>query len=255
LATSGVKFFLETIPTYNKSIGLLVNEAVTSEHMLFVERVVHSFKGLRAARLTAHHGYPMQGMVLLRNTFDDCLLTSGVMKGLTTFEELAGVKPEETPTLASASRNRRKTEQRVRSKMDGPTSGLSPETLSWLKQINDTFDWETHGGRLSTAHNMPWLSGSSPLAIVPLLNEHEMALFMNRYCEVAWMVHRLLPLLQLPGWLLPTSWKSKWRALDQCFNHLQKSLADDLKKPAFEAVRSLILAKFDYNENSYFPVG
>src|SRR5262249_15724795 len=57
LAISFMKFFIETVVTYNTAVVPHVKESISSEHMLFVEKLVHTFKGLRAARLTAHNGY------------------------------------------------------------------------------------------------------------------------------------------------------------------------------------------------------
>jgi len=50
---------------------------------------------------------------------------------------------------------------------------------------------------------------AGPLPVVPQLVEREFAMFMNRYCEVGWMTHRLIPNLQLPGVPLTDAWKEK----------------------------------------------
>ena len=47
--------------------------------MLLIEKLVYAFLTLRAARITAHSGYPLQGFTLLRNIHDDCVLASTVM--------------------------------------------------------------------------------------------------------------------------------------------------------------------------------
>lgn len=253
LATAFVEFFLETVAAYNREMQPRVTAMVTAEHVLLVERLVHGFLTLRAAQLVAHRGYPLQAFTLLRNVSDDCVLTSGAMQGLTTFEELSGIKPEEPFDKTSMLKNRRNTERKVRSKMDGADGGLSAETLKWLRMLDEMYDWETHGGRLTSAYNMDWLKGHAPLAIVPKFREQPAALFMNRFCEVAWMVHRLLPLIQLAAQPLSQTWGEKWRVVDSSFDLLVTSLAKDLNKPAFTAVRDFVTTKFPFSERSYFP--
>lgn len=54
---------------------------------------------------------------------------------------------------------------------------------------------------------MAWLKGTGPFSVVPAFNEYGVALHMNRYCEIGWMVHRLLPLLQPKGLDHPAPWK------------------------------------------------
>jgi len=39
------------------------------------------------------------------------------------------------------------------------------------------YDMETHGGRMSTAQNMDWLTGAAPLHVVPHFREHTAAPF------------------------------------------------------------------------------
>jgi hypothetical protein len=214
---------------------------------------VHCTQTARAGEVAAVNGYPMQGYALLRNVYDDCVLASGAMQGLTTFEELAGVRPNEDFDEERMRKNRKVTEYRVRRRMDGAESGLSPEVLGWLATIDKMYDMETHGGRLSTAHNMDWLKGASPLAVVPRYVEVRAALFMNRFCEVAWMVHRLLPLMQLPRNAFSTEWGARWRVVDDCFDHMIASLAESLQKPAFAAVREFVRIKFQFNASSRFP--
>jgi hypothetical protein len=83
LATAFTRFFLDTISVYNRDIVPAVTEAVSAEHNQLIEKLVRAFVTLRAARITAHSGYPLQGFTLLRNIYDDCVLASAAMQGLT----------------------------------------------------------------------------------------------------------------------------------------------------------------------------
>jgi hypothetical protein len=209
---------------------------------------------LRAARITAHNGYPLEGFTLLRNILDDCVLTSAAMQGLTDFEELAGIKPGENFDPKQSRKNRIAVERRVRSQMDGEKSGLSLEVREHLAAIDQMYDLQTHGARLTSAYNLGWLKGSSPLSITPIFREEVAALFMNRFIETAWMCHRLVPFIQLPGFSLSSEWAAKWRLIDESFNHLVMSLFRDLKKPYFEAVCKFVSVKFPFNAGSRFPL-
>jgi hypothetical protein len=144
LAFAFMRFFLETVYVYNRDIVPSVRGPVSAQHNLFIEKLVRAFLTLRSARLTAHSGYPLQGFTLLRNIYDDCVLASAVMQGLTNFEELAGVKPGEDFDPARCRKNRIATERAVRAKMDGNDSGLPRQVLAALKLVDDMYDSETH---------------------------------------------------------------------------------------------------------------
>ena len=51
----------------------------------FVPRTVHTFQQLCATALAASHGYPLPAYTILRNTFDQLVLISAVMQGITDF--------------------------------------------------------------------------------------------------------------------------------------------------------------------------
>jgi hypothetical protein len=131
---------------------------------------------------------------------------------------------------------------------------MSQETIDELSVLDVMFDWETHGARLSMASAVTWLKGREPLAVVPEFVEQSFALFMNRYCEVAWMVHRLLPLLQPPTVVLSDVWKEKWRTVDQAFETVVHSVTVQLGKPIGAAMVELVRTKFPFDESSSFPL-
>jgi hypothetical protein len=249
LAIAFMRFFLDTVPASDKQIEQTVTKPITGEHLLFLNTLVHSFVSLRAARTMAHSGYPLQAFTLLRNIYDDCLLASAVVQGLTTFDELAGAKPNETLDFNRMRKNRKLAERKVRAKMEGADSGLSSDVRDHLKKMDQMYDMETHGGRLSMAFN---LLVRAHLSVVPVFREDEVTLYLNRYLETAWMVHRLLPLGQLVDAAPSKEWGSKWRVIDESFNYVVMSLYA-LGKPFFKSVCEFVAIKFPFNDESRFP--
>ncbi len=156
--------------------------------------------------------------------------------------------------IAAIKKLRKKTEHAVRLKMTGDQSNLSPETRDALEKWDMMFDWEVHGARLSLVGAQEWLRGIEPLPVVPRLVEREFAMFMNRYCEVGWMTHRLIPSLQLPCVPLSDAWKEKWRVLDDSFEAVAKAISEEGGKPIGSAIIELVKAKFPFNEHSEFPI-
>jgi len=53
------------------------------------------------------------------------------------------------------------------------------------------------------------MKGKAPLPVLPVFNEQQFAMFMNRFCEVGWMAHYLLPLIQPGEAPLPKIWQEK----------------------------------------------
>lgn len=80
------------------------------------------------------------------------------------------------------------------------------------------------------------------------------AMFMNRFCEVSWMAHRLIPLVQPPDIPLPDAWKEKWRLIDESFEQSVDSLTKQLGKDIGAAIVELVKAKFPFHSQSAFPL-
>jgi hypothetical protein len=98
------------------------------------------------------------------------------------------------------------------------------------------------------------MMGIEPLPVLPRFEESEFAMFLNRYCEVGWMVHRLTTTLQPPGAQLPTAWMEKWRVLDDSFEIAVNSLTQQFGKKIGASIVELVKAKFPFNEQSTFPL-
>ena len=188
-------FFLETVELVNVECRPKIAAPLSEFYPLFVPRLAHSFLSLCGAERIAICGYPYHGYTLLRNVFDNLLLTSAALQRITDFYSIEGVVPNTTFDPGAVKRRRKSTEYAVRRQMVGEQSNLTPQTLGELAKWDALFDFETHGARLSMTQAMEWMKGKAPLPILPRFDELAFAMFMNRYCEVAWMTHRLIPCL------------------------------------------------------------
>lgn len=247
-------FFLETVELINIPAASSAEIQAISEHyLMFVPSLVQCFRTLCASERVTLHGYPYDGYTLLRNTFDSLVLLSAALQGITDFYSIEGINSDGSFDAGKAKRLRKITERTVRRAMTGDQSGLSRSTCDELARLNDMFDWETHGGRLSRTHAIDWMKGQGPLSVVPEFNEKSIALFLNRYLEIGWMAHRLLPCMRCHGTSTSETWREKWRTVDEAFSIHVASLTTELKKPVGAAVVELVNAKFPFDDASFFP--
>jgi len=246
--------FLLTVELLNIDIRPKITTPLSELYALFIPRLVHSFKSLCGCERLALRGYPYHSYALLRNTLDNNILTSAVFQGITDFYSIEGIEVGKQPDAKSIMRLRKDTEYEVRRNMTGTKSGLSTTTIDELKKWDAMFDYEVHGARLSLADSTPWIKGSEPLPVLPEFSENSFAIFMNRYCEIAWMTHRLIPMIQPSGTLLDDEWHKKWIIIDQSFETMVNSLTKQLKKNIGAAVVELVQVKFPYNEKSSFSL-
>ncbi|MGB7541481.1 MAG: hypothetical protein WBM28_05630 [Burkholderiales bacterium] len=247
-------FFLETVELVNVECRPKIKIPLSQFYGLFMPRLAHNFQSLCAAERVAIRGYPLHGYTLLRNTFDNIVLTSAALQKFTDFYSIEGLAPGKTADLNTVRKLRKNTEATVRLKMTGNQSGLSPETLEELVIWDSLFDLETHGARLSLTQAQGWMKGDEALPILPQFNERTSAMFINRYCEVAWMTHRLLPLMQPSSVPLPESWRKKWKVIDDSFEICVYSLTQQLDKKIGAAIVEFVKTKFPFNDQSAFPL-
>lgn len=247
-------FFLETIELVNTEIRPKITEPLPAEYAQFIPRMTHGFQALCAAERVALNGYPYQGYTLLRNSYDNFLLTSAALQGITDFHSIEGIKPGTRLDLAAVKKLRKDTEFSVRKSMVGEKSGLSSSTVAQLKVWDDMFDYETHGARLSMTHSMGWMRGKGDLPVLPSFDEMAFAMFMNRYLEIAWMFHRQIPAIQPAGIPFIDPWHEKWEIIDDSFQAHVGSLTMELGKKIGGAMVEFVLAKFPFNSKAHFSL-
>lgn len=254
LADAYKSVWLETFELLNNHSRPKVTQPLSEFYPQLMTRVVHGFQSLCAAELTANHGYPHHAYTLLRNVFDDAVMTSAALQKWTTFYAIEGLSPPEPFEPKAMKRNRKNTEREIRRLMTGENSGLTSETRLTLEKWDALFDFETHGGRLTLAAGKDYLLGSAPLPFVPLFNEMQFAMFANRFAEVGWVLHRLLPAIQPAEAPLPAEWQTKWQVLDEAFREAVMALTTDLGKPFGKCYVEFVEAKFPFKADSIFPL-
>lgn len=247
-------FYLETIERLNTECRPKVTTPLSEQYPLFVARLNNKVQSLVGAERLALHGYPLQAYTIHRNTFDNAVLTAAALQKLTDFYAIEGIDPSKPLDLKVLKHQRKRTEWEILDVMLGKDSGLSAATVEEMKKLGDTYDLEVHGSRLSLAGAMGWLKGTEPLSIVPSFRERDFALHMNRYIEIAWMVHRLLPAIQPPEAPLADDWREKWSVLDNAFKVSLTSMNDECGKSFGIAVIEFVTSKFPFTAESAFPL-
>ncbi len=247
-------FFLETVELLNTESRPRVKKPLSEYYALLVPRISSSFLSLCGAERAAVKGYPYLGYTSLRNIFDNLVLTSAALQKVTDFYSIEGVAPGKQFDPTESKKLRKATEHSVRRQITGDQSGLASSTVAELAQWDAMFDYETHGARLSATHAMDWMKGQGDLTVVPKFSEKAFALFMNRFCEVGWILHRLIPTLQPPDAPLSDAWREKWQILDDSFAQTVHSLTKQLGKAIGAAIVELVNTKFPFNDRSVFPL-
>ncbi len=214
-----------------------------------------NFRTIRAGEVLFMAGYPGQAYSLLRDLKDRAILLGAVGNSYTSLRQISGLDSKTvtlTDSLArisSVKTKRKKTENAAMAKMIGPQSGLSEKVRTELRKWTEFFHVEVHGLRITSAfEDHAWMEGRELLSSCPKPNKDTMAMYMNRFCEVCWMLLRTLPLLQLDAQSFGQKWTHKWRVLDDSFYFVVEDLKTQGKKIA-EAIIELMKSKFAFPPN------
>jgi len=247
-------FFLETAETFNSYIVPQIRSPLSEYHAMFFPRLFYAWQSLCGFERLALHGYPLQAYAGLRNIFDSVQALSAAAQGFVDSYAIEGVVPGQPFDPAQMKKLRRKAEKEVSLLMSGSKSGLTQATIDELALWDSLFDFEVHGGRLSLANAQGFMRGTERLPIFPQFRERDFAMFMNRYCEIAWMTHRLVPLVQPPAIPLDRQWKEKWQVIDESFGVVATSLTKENGKAIGAAIVEYVNAKFPFAADSVFPL-
>lgn len=231
-----------------------IKKPLSEFYPIFLPQLVHAFQTMCGAERAALKGYPLHAYTLLRNNFDNVVLTSGGLQKIADLYSIQGLEPRKQFDPKSFAKLRRTTESLVRDVMTGANSGLPQDVIDELKTWDTLFDWETHGARLSLVRAMEWMKGNGELPYLPSFRKDDFVMFMNRYCEVGWMVHRLFPAMQPLDAPFPQEWKDKWRIIDESFALAVQSLSQELGKKIGDVMAVFVKAKFPFSAETVFPL-
>lgn len=246
--------FLETPELINTMWTSECAQAQLTFYTRFVPKLLNAFHHLSASELAARHGYPLPAYTILRNAFDHLVLISAAMQGITDFYKIEGSAQGNNLPARDARKLRVDIERYVRRMMTGAESGLTENSIEKLQLWDDLFDLEVHGANLSFSTAIGWIQGNEPLHIHPEYQPVAVSLYANRLCEVAWMAHRLLPLLQHSALEFPQKWADNWRIVDGHFEDRLRSFAEQQVEKVSLAVIDLVKAKFPFSASSRYPL-
>lgn len=246
-------FFLETIELLNKSTDTIPQDG-PAFYTRFVAKLVHVFQQLCASELLAMHGYPFPAFAQLRNIFDHLVLISAAMQKLTDLFEIEGIEPDKAIDQKKSKQLRKKAESRVRESMTGKFSGLSEQTAANLIIWNDLFDFEVHGSKLSLGIVSNFVHGTGRLAVFPEYKALPSINYATRTCEITWMTHRLVPLLQHSTLRFPDEWRLKWDLLDEAIETAVRHFADQQEQKVSLAIVELVNSKFPFSARTAYPL-
>lgn len=238
------------LSTVNLSASWSTSRALTETHAWLLPRMSGSFHTICGAETSALRGYPGPAFALLRNVFDTAIVTSAVAQGFVTFMEAEGLVRGEAFDAVQIARRRKRCEFDIHERMLAKASGLGDVARHELEKLNKLYDFETHGQRMTATAAMAWMRGEKPLNFLPHYNQMNYALFMNRFCEVSWMYHRLVPLMLPSDVPVGGNWSDRWSKLDACFCQVVAAMTVDLGKAVGDAVVELITKKFPFGADS-----
>lgn len=248
-------FYTETLQAYSKFLRTQGWPKDLPWYSIFLAKFFSIYRSFKAADKLFYAGYGLDAYSLLRDVKDRVFNLALVANKYTTLEAIEGL-------YAGSIRNHKEYKKKKdiikneRSKalklFCGTDSGLSIATQEELEFWRDLFHMQVHGASFSDVE----LLGNLQNGLLPLLSapsEVNIALYMNRSQEIAWMIVRLLPLLKFEAVEINDDWRNKYHVLDDSFRYSIEGLASIGKKIS-HAIIELIDSKFAFppESSSYF---
>jgi hypothetical protein len=89
------------------------------------------------------------------------------------------------------------------------------------------------------------------MVLGPTPDEMNESMYLNRWTETAWMIHRLVPFMRRPETPKEVGWDRKWKLLDDSFAMMVDGLAE-LGKGIAPAFKEMVGAKFAFGPETYY---
>jgi hypothetical protein len=247
LWASFMTFFHDTIFCAKAAYAGHATERLAPHHPAIFADFTTRFRSFRAAESLLYAGYPLDGYALLRDLKDEAALLAALAAGETDYLTLKGLSPtsdERTRTQVRKARERE--ENRILATFYGDSNGLSESFSTAIRRWNALFHAEVHGSRLTATDVVDWFRGESPFELAPTPKQRPIALYVSSVPVIAWMFHRCLPFLQLPGRQFGEQWTAKWEILEESFRWMLSTWSS----PSMEtgaALTQLIDSRFAFN--------
>ena len=252
LSDSFQSFFVETLMLAERQFRASALFQTLQSYSSYLLLQLANFRTARAAEILLIHGRPLSGYGLLRDLKDRAIILGAIGNGLTSIEKVLGIDAttvnvqDRREFLRGVKNKRKKEELRAFKEMIGKKSGLPDDLRGEIEAWGEFFHMEVHGARLTLVlEDKQWIRGGSLLPILPTPNEMSVAMYLNRYDEINWMILRTFPFLQLQPKSFGSEWSCKWRILDESFRYAVNGLEQMGKKIA-TAIIELIDKKFAF---------
>lgn len=225
----------------------------------FFALFVAAFRTRRASDILSATGYPLPGYAVQRTLKGQALCIGAIGNRVISVPEILGMRLQAGKAIMprdaeEVSRNRKAAEDRAFRHMIGRNSGLPYPVNEELRVWTRLFHAEVHGAQFSFSEEFRRLHGKDAhFSIGPTYNESNVATFMNRAGEIGWMLTRCLPLLQAEVGEFGSEWLRRWSILNLCHEHYVMEL-DKLGKPIARAFKTMMQAKFAFDERSAYPI-
>jgi len=187
---------------------------------------------------------------------DRAFVLAGIAHNIATFQAVlvgSGSPDSSQANYADkTTRGRKDTEHLISNRISGKKSGLSEDMQGDLKQWDQLFNYEVHGGMLSFTQEVSALytSGKMP-SVGPTFNDESLGMYLNRSAEIGWLIVRLLPFLQLSNADFGPDWEKRRSLLDESFRYMVEEL-DILGKRIGLAFITMVDANFSFKQPFHY---
>jgi len=168
------------------------------------------FRRLRACENLMLKGYPLDGYALLRDLKDRAILLAGIAHNMTTLSKILYSKDFTSHEgWIKSKRDRKNEEFRIRNRILGKESGLPIEIIRELGRWEQLFNEEVHGSKFSLFFELGDLLKNRNIPTIGPESNKYIAMYMNRVCEISWIILHLLQYLQPNRDAFDSEWQHK----------------------------------------------
>ena len=255
LLDSFQSFFIDTLSLTNDQI---VSGGWPKDRINYPIALVaffNLFRRFRACEILYIKGYPLDAYALMRDIKDRAFMLAGIARNMITFSGIIGAPPvsvvDPKEYKKQSTKNRKDAEHRIMHGLVGKTSGLSGAVQEDLKQWDDFFHMEMHGGSVSLTQELREISRGKLPQIGPSVIQDAYVMYINRSSEMGWMVTRLLPFLQVSEDAFGADWERKRQVLDDSFRYMLEGFSN-LGKRLGASFITMIDTKFVFKQPFYY---
>ena len=259
LSKSFLAFYYETLNKAVPQCHLVRAEGQTEYYSAVFLEYLATWRNYRATQNLFHTGCPVGAYALLRAIKDWSIVVAAIAQDISSYSVAMGLTALSPEAGASFSdfdkpitKHRKKGEGQIKRVMIGSKSGLSNVTQTELERWERLFHWEAHGSRLTTLLEFGgWLHGTGGITPLPSPQEKAAAMYVNRVGEISWMLHRILPYLQLSPNCFGKRWAERWSILDESLSYYVSYAADHGDRIAC-AITDFVHSKFRFDPRTSY---